>query len=240
VPHIDFETEIDWRQHQTLLKVAFPVAIHANKATYEIPYGTIERPTHWNTDWDWGRFEVPAQKWADLSEGDYGVSLLNDCKYGYDIKDNIMRLTLIKSAIDPDPNADIGRHQFRYALFPHQGDWRRGGTAQAAYELNYPLLARWAVADDSGKNFSFVKVNRDHVIVEAVKKAEDSDAIIVRLYENQNRRGQVELEFAYPLKRVIETNLLEQEQKLIQAHDKRFAFFIQPYEIRTFKILFRE
>ncbi|NIA30945.1 MAG: alpha-mannosidase, partial [Actinobacteria bacterium] len=119
IPRIDFKTEIEWQQHQTLLKVAFPVSIHAKHATYEIPYGNIERPTHWNTDWDKGKFEVPAQKWADLSEGDYGVSLLNDCKYGYDIKDNVIRLTLIKSAIDPDPNADIGHHEFCYSLFPH-------------------------------------------------------------------------------------------------------------------------
>ncbi len=148
IPRIDFVTEIDWQQHETLLKVAFPVNIHANEATYEIPYGNIQRPTHWNTLWDKGRFEVPAQKWADLSEGDYGVSLLNDCKYGYDIKDNVMRLTLIKSPIHPDPNADIGEHQFTYSLYPHAGDWRSGGTIQEAYRLNYQPHLRVVSSED--------------------------------------------------------------------------------------------
>ena len=235
IPRIDFYTEINWQQHQTLLKVAFPVNIHSNKATYEIPYGSIERPTHWNTAWDWGRFEVPAQKWADLSESDYGVSLLNDCKYGYDIKENVMRLTLIKSAIDPDPNADIGLHSFCYSLYPHGGNWQQGRTVQAAYELNYPLIAKFT---NSHSEFSFVKANRENVIIETVKKAEDSNGIVVRIYEAFNQRGEVKLEFVYQLKNVIECNLLEEPETSIKFNGNKFRFEIKPYEIKTFIVEF--
>ena len=140
-PRIDFRTEVDWHAHQVLLKAAFPVAVRATRATYEIQFGSVERPTHWNTSWDWARFEVCGHKWADLSEGDYGVALLNDCKYGYDIKDNVMRLTLIKSGIDPDPQADQGRHVFTYSLLPHAGGWREGGVVREAYALNDPAFA---------------------------------------------------------------------------------------------------
>ena len=235
IPRIDFHTEIDWQQQQTLLKVAFPLNIHANKATYEIPYGSIERPTHWNTAWDWGRFEVPAQKWADLSEGDYGVSLLNDCKYGYDIKENVMRLTLIKSAIDPDPNADIGFHSFCYSLYPHGGNWQQGRTVQAAYELNYPLIPKLT---NESREFSLVRVNRENVIIETVKKAEDGKGIVVRIYEAFNQLGEVELEFGCQLKNVIECNLLEEPETSVDFIGNKFRFDIKPFEIKTFIIKF--
>ena len=230
-------------QHQTLLKVAFPVNVHSNNATYEIPYGNIERPTHWNAISDWSRFEVPAQKWADLSEGDYGISLLNDCKHGYDIKDNVIRLTLLKSAVAPDPNADIGQHSFCYALHPHQGNWQNGNTVRAAYEFNYPLISR--IVEDkhqgiSPTEFSFVKVNRENVIIETVKKAEDNNAIIVRVYEAYNQRGTAELQFAHPLKLVTECNLLEEDEKPVDFDRDSFAFYIKPYEIRTFIVEFRK
>ena len=240
IPRIDFDTQVEWQQHQTLLKVAFPVQVHANKATYEIPYGNIERPTHWNTDWDWARFEVPAQKWADLSEGDYGVSLLNDCKYGYDIKDNVMRLTLIKSAVAPDPNADIGRHQFLYSLWPHKGDWRTGATVRAAYELNYELIPRLVNGEPGDDSFlySFLQADRENVIVETVKKEEEGDGIVVRLYEVFNQRGSVELTFHREPAKVFETNLLEQDRKEVAVEGNKLRFYLHPYEIKTFIVKF--
>ena len=118
---IDFKTEVDWHEHQILLKAAFPVDVRSTKATYEIQFGNVERPTHWNTSWDYAKFETVAHKWVDLSQRDFGVSLLNDCKYGHDVKDNVMRLTLLKSGIEPDPNADHGHHEFIYSLLPHAG-----------------------------------------------------------------------------------------------------------------------
>jgi alpha-mannosidase len=109
---LDFRTNVDWQQRLQLLKVAFPVDIRAKEATYNIQYGNVKRPTHWNTSWDFARFESVGQQWADLSEGGYGVSLLNDSKYGYDIKNNVMRLTLLNSPVFPDPEADRGIHPF--------------------------------------------------------------------------------------------------------------------------------
>jgi alpha-mannosidase len=138
-PRLDFETSIDWRERHILLKVAFPVDIFSPVATYEIQWGNVQRPTHRNTSWDWARFETCAQKWVDLSEGDYGVSLLNDCKYGHDIRDNIMRISLLRSPTMPDPEADQGEHHFAYSLLPHAGTWRET-TISAAYALNDPLI----------------------------------------------------------------------------------------------------
>ena len=136
---IDFETTVDWHDQNILLKVGFPVNVLSPRATFEIQWGNVERSTHFNTSWDWARFETCAHKWADLSEGDYGVALLNDCKYGYDVHDNLLRLTLLKSATYPDPQADQGEHLMTYSLFPHTGDWRNGVT-QAGYDLNDPLI----------------------------------------------------------------------------------------------------
>lgn len=141
-PRIDFQTVIDWHERQTLLKVAFPVNVRATKVTYDIQFGNIERPRHWNTSWDLARFEFVGHKWVDLSEGNYGVALLNDCKYGHDVKDNVLRLTLVKSAVSPDPEADKGEHVFTYSLLPHEGGWREGDVAREAYALNSPLLSR--------------------------------------------------------------------------------------------------
>ncbi len=239
LPRIDFETEVDWHEHHILLKVAFLVEINANRATYEIPFGTIERPNHWNTPWDWARFEVPAQRWADLSEGDYGVSLLNDSKYGYDIKGNVIRLTLIKSATHPDPKADQGLHRFTYALYPHIGDWRNG-TIRFASELNEPLLVRVETPHKGllPTHSSFLSLDKNHVFVAAVKLAEDGDGLIVRVYEGHNTRGKVVLTFPFKIKAAWECNLLEENEESLNPEDCSLRFFIKPYQVRTFKILF--
>ena len=148
-PRLDIETTIDWRERHILLKVAFPVDILAPAATYEIQYGNVQRPTHRNTSWDWARFETCAQKWADLSEGGYGVSLLNDCKYGHDIHGNVMRLSLLRSPTYPDPEADQGEHRFTYSLLPHAGGWEAGTVAEA-YALNDPLVVWGLGTRDQG------------------------------------------------------------------------------------------
>jgi len=241
IPRIDFITEIDWRQHQTLLKTAFPLNIHSSRAAFEIPFGVIERPTHWNTDWDKARFEVAAQKWADLSEGDYGVSLLNDCKYGYDVKDNVMRLTLIKSGIDPDPAADIGLHRFSYALYPHTGDWRIGRTVRMAYEFNYPLMlfpVRGHVQTAPEQDCSFVTTFSENLLVETVKKAEDRPGLIIRVYETCNQRGNASLIFGEKLKKAVACNCLEEAQGQVDFHDKTLEFYIKPFQLRTFYVEF--
>ena len=189
-PRIDFVTNVDWHEKRVLMKVAFPVDVRASQATYEIQFGSIERPTHHNTTYDRARFEVTGHKWADLSEGDYGASLLNDCKYGYDVKDNVLRLSLLRSPVMPDEAADEGLQEFTYSLFPHTGDWRHGAVQQG-YELNCPVVA---VQGGNGQGrlastASFASVDTDHVVIDTVKRHEDSSALIVRLYEALGQRG---------------------------------------------------
>jgi alpha-mannosidase len=236
---IDFETKVDWQERRTLLKTAFPVDIRSAQATYEIAYGAIERPTHWNTSWDKARFEVSGHRWADLSEPVYGVSLLNDCKYGWDIKGNVMRLSLLRSPENPDPDADKGEHNFTYSLFPHSGGWTEG-TLQAGHELNMPLRA-CADSIHGGSlpsRHSFISVDRPGVIVDAVKQAEDSGSTIVRLYEAYGSRGPVTLTFHKPLASAYECNLLEEEEKQLPTGGQNICLNIRPFEVRTFKVGF--
>jgi alpha-mannosidase len=242
-PRIDFETSVDWYEQQVLLKVAFPVDIRSTRATYEIQYGNVERPTHWNTSWDWARFEVSGHKWVDLSEGNYGVALLNDCKYGYDIKDNVMRMTLIKSAVRPDALADKGRHEFTYSLLPHRGDWREGDVSRHAHELNIPLLAQFVPARvqpaDLPPAFSFAQVDAEHVILDTIKKAENGDGWTIRLFEfQQKRRKNVTINFGKHLVKAVECNLMEEEEQPAAWAKNQLHFEIKPYEIKTFKIWF--
>ena len=237
---IDFETELDWHEHQTLLKVAFPVTVNALKATYDIQFGSIERPTHWNTTWDWAQFEVCGQKWADLSEGDYGVSLLSDSKYGWDIRGNVMRLSLLKSAISPDPEADQGIHRFTYSLYPHAGGWREAQTVRRAYELNVQVKA----VAKSGTGalppaFSLVATTSPNIIIETVKKAEDDDSLIVRFYDAHNQRGTANLQFGRPVISAKAVNLLENDldgdQPTLDGETVSLSY--HPFEIRTLKVL---
>ncbi|MDF2922647.1 MAG: alpha-mannosidase [Paenibacillaceae bacterium] len=233
---IDFRTEVDWHEQRQLLKAAFPVDIRATEATYDIQFGNVKRPTHWNTSWDWARFETVGHQWADLSEGDYGVSLLNDCKYGYDIRDNVMRLTLIKSAMVPDDTADQGGHVFTYALLPHEGDWFNGGTAEEAWALNAPLAAvSGQVACQSGP---LLWTDCRSVFIDAVKKAEESDALVVRLHEFAGRRGEVRLGSGWGAVSWQECDLLERPvSEAVEGAET--VLRIKPYEIKTFLVRFK-
>ncbi|HEX4716862.1 MAG TPA: alpha-mannosidase [Ktedonobacteraceae bacterium] len=236
---IDFATEIDWHERQMLLKTAFPVAINATRATYEIQFGSVERPTHRNTSWDWARFEVCAHRWADLSEGGYGVSLLNDSKYGHDIHDNVMRLTLLKSAIVPDPEADQGLHRFTYSLLPHQGDWRAAQTVRRAYELNVPALVKPGFLPEGQSEpvaSSFLSTDCPHVVIDTVKPAEDGQGLIVRLYEAHNQRGNGTLTFATPLLSAMECNPLEETLGKAAYQGNTLSFQVRPFEIKSFRV----
>ncbi len=238
---IDFVTTADWHEHQALLKVAFPVDIRATHATYDIQFGALERPNNWNTSWDAARFEVFAHKWADLSEGDYGVSLMNDCKYGYDVKDNVLRLTLIKSGVYPDPMADQGSHKFTYSLLPHEGDWRTGRVIQEAYSLNEPVFGSIQAAQkgDLPQQFQLAQLSADHIMVETIKKAEEGDAWVVRLYETQQRRKKAaRLTFALPIRKALECNLIEESEGPANVQGCALEFAIGPYEIKTFLVWF--
>jgi len=235
--HLDFDTWVDWRERHVLLKVAFPVDVLSPLATYDIQWGNVQRPTHRNTSWDWARFETVAHKWVDLSEGNYGVSLLNDCKYGHDIHDNIIRLTLLRGPTYPDPNADQGEHHFTYSLLPHRGDWRTG-TVPAAYLLNDPLIVCGVNSGAGGSPArSLVAVDAPNVVIETVKQAEDGQGIIVRLYECQRQRGHVTLTTDFSLVGAWRTNLLEENQEQVEVEGDHLQVTIEPYQILTFRLL---
>jgi alpha-mannosidase len=240
IERIDFYNDIDWKEEQMLLKAAFPVDIHSDKATYEIQYGNVERPTHWNTSWDYARFEVCAHKWADLSEGDYGVALINDSKFGHDIKDSTMRLSLLKCAIMPNPEADKEKHNFVYSIYPHSGDWKESKVVNMSYTLNCPMYAKVEQPHEGElqNNMSFIKINKDNVIVEVIKQAEESEHVIVRMYECHNKRTSVTGEVFKSFAEVVECNLMENDLNKVKSDSSTFEFEIKPYEIKTFKIKF--
>lgn len=238
-PRIDFETYVDWKEHQCLLKVHFPVEIHTDEAVFDIQFGNLSRKVHRNTSWDEARFEVCGQKWMDLSEGHYGVSLLNDCKYGHSVKDSDMALTLIKSGILPNKTADQEEHVFTYALYPHSGDIRNCTTVQESYCLNFPCYVH--MGGQPNREASFVQSNQKNVMIETIKQAEDSKEIVIRLYEYENSRTEVTLTFGQGLnlgmEQVWECNLMEEvlEDVLLNSNTS-FSFTIKPFEIKTYKI----
>ncbi|MCY0877303.1 MAG: alpha-mannosidase [Firmicutes bacterium] len=233
-PRIDFATSVDWQERQQLLKVAFPVAVRATEATFDIQFGNVKRPTHWNTSWDQARFETVGHQWADVSETGYGVALANDCKYGYDVKDNVLRLTLLKSATYPDPDADRGDHRFTYSLIPHSGNWLDGRVAQEAWDLNSPLRVETGVVSMEGQGRSMFDIQSDSVQVDAVKLAEDSDAIILRFHDFTGGRSRVQVEPRFFVQRWCECDLLERPEGTWSAAP--IALEIKPFEIKTLLI----
>ena len=234
---IDFETWVDWHEHQHLLKVHFPVDVHTDEATFDIQFGNLKRKITQNTSWDVARFESCGQKWMDLSEGHYGVSLLNDCKYGHSVLDGSMALTLIKSGIEPNPTTDQEEHFFTYALLPHAEDWR-SGTVREAYCLNQPALS--FRGGKAGSEFSLASVGAPNVVLETVKQAEDGDGWIVRLYECDNARTDTFLRWNRPVLSVEECNCIEEKKADASLENGGISFTILPYEIKTFRIREKE
>lgn len=231
---IDFQTRVDWRESHRLLKAAFYTDIRSQKAAYDIQFGYVERPTHWNTSWDWARFEVCGHKWADLSETGYGVSLLNDCKYGYSIKDNVMKLSLLKSAKEPDTEADMGIHRFVYALLPHKGGPADGETIRSASRLNLPARAVKGSFLDRRR---IAVVSGEGIQIDVIKKAEDEECLIVRLHECLGGSRRVVLRSEFPVRRIVSCNLLEHDCGP-DWEGAEAGFWIRPFEIKTFKLYF--
>ncbi len=233
---LDFETEVDWHETEKTLKSAFFADILATKATYEIAHGSIERPNHYTTSYDFAKFEVSAHKWADLSEGDYGVSILNDCKYGYDIYENRMRITLMRSPNCPDRTSDHGINTFTYSFYPHKGAWD-STTVEEAFDLNLPLEG-YAGGDigEMPSEKSFISFTKGNVVLDALKKSQKEDAYIIRIYEAKKERGEVKANIGFDITRVIETNLMEEEEKEIKVNNNSFKFNLKPGEVKTFKI----
>ncbi len=232
---IDFETTVDWKEHQSLLKVHFPVDVHTDEATFEIQYGNVTRKTHRNTSWDKARFESCGQKWMDVSEGHYGVSLLNDCKYGHSVKDSCIGLTLIKSGTEPNPTTDQEMHFFTYSLYPHAETWKAAGTVPQAFFLNQPALV--SKGGKPGESFSLASLNVPNVVLETVKKAEDGDGVILRMYECENARTPVTLTCNRPFASAESCNCLEEpDGEPVKVDGNKVSFLVKPFEIKTIRI----
>lgn len=240
VPRVDVKMQADWHEKHILLKVAFPLSAHSDKATFEIPYGAIERPTTRNTPAEQAKFEVPAQRWADLSDAKQGFSLLNDSKYGYDVRGNVLRLSLLRSPEWPDPHADEGHHEFTYSLYPHGGTWREAQTIRRGYELNYKLIAMQSqkhVGTLPGGH-SFVRSEADNVVLTAIKKSEDDDSLVLRFYEWAGREGDVTLQLPAGAQSASETDLMERSIADLTVHNNAVTVHTKPYEIKTLKVRF--
>ena len=234
IDRIDFKTTVDWKEMQYLLKAHFPVDVFYNEATFDIQYGNIKRATHTNTSWDVARFEVCAHKWIDVSEDGYGVSLLNDCKYGHSVNENGIALTLLKSSAHPNPVADIEVHEFTYSLMPHVGGWREAGTPEQAYRLNVPVLTAKG-AGEAAVQQPFAAVANENIIIEVVKQALNGEGTVIRLYECYGRRttgAKLNLGFI-PVSAEI-CNLMEQPTGPACIEGSAITFDIKPYEIKTF------
>ena len=234
VRRVDFVTHVDWHEHQSLLKAFFPADVHTDEATFEVQYGNLTRKTHSNTSWDVARFESCGQKWCDVSEGHYGVSVLNDCKYGHSVKDGCIGLTLIKSGIEPNPVTDQEQHVFTYALYPHQEGWQAGGTVRQAYFLNQPALAVAGGSADTG--VSLASVDAPNVVLETVKHAEDGDGVILRLYECENARTPVTLTWNGAIASAEADNCIEEKTGDVEVSGNQVRFTIKPYEVKTIRI----
>ena len=230
-----FKTYAYWSERHKMLKVAFPVTVAAREATYEIQFGHVRRPTHQDTSQARAMFEVCAQRWADLGDDDYGVALLNDCKHGYDIQGSVMRLSLLRGPTHPDPDADLGLHEFTYALMPHPGDFRKAGVIEAAEDLNAPLLLR-SGDRPAGSSRSLVEIDTRQVIVEAIKRAEDSDAVIVRLYEAWGGRCKARVRTTLPASRAFLCDLLERDRVEVAVHDGFIELDLTPFKVVTLRI----
>ncbi len=241
-PRVDVKMQAEWHEKHILLKVAFPVSARSDKATYEIPFGSVERPTTRNTPAEQAQFEVPAQRWADISDAKHGLSLLNDCKYGYDAKGNVLRLSLLRSPEWPDPHADEGHHEFTYSVYPHGGGWKDALTIRRGYELNYKLIPLAAERHDGklASEHSFLQVQPDNVIVSALKKAEDDKALIVRFYEWEGKEGPVTIHVPSGANWASETDLMERPLSTSPVSSGAITVPTKPYEIQTVKIQFAD
>ena len=236
---VNVDNEIDWHEAHILLKAAFPLAATSDFATYEIPYGAIDRPTTRNNSWEKAQFEVPAMRWADLGDGKHGLSVINQTKYGYDGVGNLLRLTLLRSPKSPDAEADMGHHHFQYALYPHAGTWKDAMTVRHGYEYNYPLTAAAAIAHTGAlpAEHSFASVAPDNVVLTAVKKAEDAKGLIFRVYEWAGKDATVEFHVPPGASTATITNLQETpEGSPLEVSGDVVKAPIHPYEILTVRV----
>ncbi|RPJ50249.1 MAG: alpha-mannosidase, partial [Chloroflexi bacterium] len=251
---LEFNTRVHWRTREAMLRTSFPVAVHAEDAAFDIQFGHLRRPTHRNTTWDLAKDEVAGHKWVDLSQRDYGVALLNDSKYGHKVKGSVIDLNLLRSVPYPGYNTaiqtsvppgqphpgytDQADHIFSYALYPHPGDLMTGKVVQAGYEFNIPLR-QVTIQPHPGyrpAQAALFTLDQPNIIVEAVKKAEDDQAMIIRMYESSHASAAAKLQFGFPVTSVEETNLMEALIKPLRVKDNAVVLNFEPFEIKTVKV----
>ncbi len=231
--------DVDWHETHVLLKAAFPLAATSGKATYEIPYGSIERTTQRTNSWEKAKFEVPAMRWADLGDASQGVSILNDSKYGYDAAGNLLRLTLLRSPTWPDPEADRGEQKFTYAIYPHAESWKTAETVRRGYELNDRMVGQQVFAHGGAlpAAYSFGSVENPNVTLTAMKKAEDGSALVFRMYEWAGTVSTVKLHVPKGATYATETNMMEKpEGDKIPVAGDMVTLPIKPFEILTVEV----
>ena len=238
---IDFLTDVDWWEDKTMLKVEFPLTVQDTEATYEIPYGSIKRSTQRNTSWNKARYEVSAIRWADVSDNSYGVSLLNNSKYGYDVKDNVMRLSLLRSPKWPDPTADRGQHQIEYSLYPHKGNWEEANTVNKGYNFNYRLIPFLTDVHKGSlpAEYAFIKMNAPNLILTTFKKAEDENAYIFQWYESEGKDTESEIEFPAIPKKVVKSNFMEENGEPLKFSGNMLKINTPGNSVMTIKVYFR-
>ncbi|MBQ9946225.1 MAG: alpha-mannosidase [Clostridia bacterium] len=232
-----FDTTVDWHEREKVLKAEFPLSIRSRIATGEIAHGALERLTYANNSYEKAMFEFCAHKWADLSQGDMGVSIINDCKYGYDVDNNVLRITLMRAPVLPDATADKGISTFRYGIYAHENGWNDSDTVKEAFKENIPLRAVYSdEANGTETERSFITLSDDRVMIDAIKPAQDNDGIIIRVYETNAHSGDVTMTLPCSGFKVRECNLMEVNGKELEATDNSFTFPITPFEVRTFRI----
>ncbi|GMQ58643.1 alpha-mannosidase [Vallitalea sediminicola] len=235
---IDFETEVKWEERKKMLRTSFPIDVFATEATCDIQFGTIKRPLNRNTSWEAAKYEICAHKWVDISQRDYGVALMNDCKYGYKVLGNTIDLNLLRSTDYPGVDADRGIHEFTYSLYPHNGDHVAGEVSKKAYELNIPLNC---IKCNSNKAIlpnakSFIEVLDGDIIIESIKKAEDDNDIIVRVYETNGSSSNAKIFFDFNVKSVKLVDMMEENPKELPFEEGITNLRFQPFEIHTLKV----
>ena len=239
---IDFKTEVDWWEDEIILKVIFPLNIKGYDATYEIPYGTIHRSSDLSKKSNKGKFEVPSIRWADLSEENYGVTLINNSKYGYSINKNIMSLTLLNAPLWPDPNANRGKNIITYRLYPHKGNLQKAKTIKKGYEFNNPILL-FDTDKHNGKlkmENSFIKILPKNILLTTIKYAEGKkDVWVLQFYETDGKQTKAKLQFNNTPKKVTNSNFIEEDIGQINFNSNTIEINVQANEVKTLKIYFK-
>lgn len=234
---LEFDCRVSWQESQKFLKVEFPTTLRSDEASYEIQFGHVRRPTHFNNRYDLARFEVCAHRWADLSEPDFGLALMNDSKYGYATHGSVMRLSLLRSPKYPDATADMGEHRFRYALMPHAGAVHQSDVVHEARRFNCPMLLQNTIKPIGER--SWFALDNPAVVIDTVKRAEDGDEVILRLYESSGCVSDCSLMSSLPLKSVTQCDLLERDKRRISIRKGVISLTMTPFEIVTLKLRFQ-